>query len=186
MPFGLCNAPGTFQTFINETLRDHLDVICTAYLDDVLIYSDDEDKHQEHVLTILGKISKAGMYLDASKCSFSTKRVKYLGLILTTDGIEMDPKKVSTVLEWQLPRSVKDVQSFLGFANFYRRFIKGFSVIAKALIELTKTDGKRWFPLAADSKAAKSFNRLKQASQQPFFLRCITASFDPSLSCPTR
>jgi hypothetical protein len=67
MPFGLCNAPGTFQTFINETLCDHLDVICTAYLDGILIYSDDEDKHQEHVLTILGKISKAGIRVAISQ-----------------------------------------------------------------------------------------------------------------------
>ena len=157
MPFGLCNAPGTFQTFINDTLRDHLDVICTAYLDDVLIYSDNEGKHEDHVLTVLGKISKAGMFLDASKCSFSTKRVRYLGLILTTDGLEMDPKKVATVLDWQTPRTVKDVQAFLGFANFYRRFIKGFSSLAKPLTELTKVDGKKAFPLALDSKAVKSF-----------------------------
>ena len=109
MPFGLYNAPGTFQTFINETLRDHLNIIYTAYLDNVLIYLDDEAKHKDHVLTVLGKISKARMYLNVAKCSFSTKRVKYLGLILTTDGLEIDPKKVAIVLKWQLPRTIKDV-----------------------------------------------------------------------------
>lgn len=177
MPFGLCNAPGTFQTFINETLRDYLDVICTAYLDDVLIYSDEESKHEDHVLKVLNKISGAGMYLDATKCSFSTKRVRYLGLILTTDGLEMDPKKVATVLSWQTPRCVKDVQAFLGFANFYRRFIKGFSALAKPLTELTKSDGKKSFPLAPDSKAVASFKRLKDA----FASAGILAHFDADL-----
>ncbi|EFQ90000.1 hypothetical protein PTT_13522 [Pyrenophora teres f. teres 0-1] len=81
------------------------------------------------------------MYLDAAKCSFSTKRVKYLGLILTTDGLEMDPKK-----------------AFLGFANFYRRFIKGFSTIARPLTELTRAEGKKSFLLSLDSKAVSAFN----------------------------
>ncbi|CAE7189385.1 Reverse transcriptase [Pyrenophora teres f. teres] len=165
------------KTFINETLRDHLDIICTAYLDDVLIYLDDEAKHEDHVLTVLGKISKAGMYLDAAKCSFSTKRVKYLGLILTTDGLEMDPKKVATVLEWQLPRTVKDVQAFLGFANFYRRFIKGFSTIARPLTELTRAEGKKSFPLSPDSKAVSAFNQLKRSFETAGML----AHFDSDL-----
>lgn len=99
MPFGLCNAPGTFQTFINEVLRD--------YLDDVLIYSENEEDHEEHVCKVLQKIQDAGMYLDPKKCQFKVNRVKYLGLILTTDGIEMESKKVATVLEWQPPRSVR-------------------------------------------------------------------------------
>ena len=77
------------------------------------------------------------MYLDALKCKFKVKRVKYLGLILTTEGLEMDPKKVATIKDWSLPRTVKDVQSFLSFVNFYQRFIKGFLYLAKALTELT-------------------------------------------------
>jgi hypothetical protein len=93
MPFGLCNAPGTFQTFINETLREYLDVICTAYMDDVLIYSEREEDHEEHVLKVLHKLRVAGLYLDPTKCKFKTTRVKYLGLILTTEGLEMDPKR---------------------------------------------------------------------------------------------
>ncbi|KAF7572881.1 hypothetical protein PtrM4_077860 [Pyrenophora tritici-repentis] len=178
MPFGLCNAPGTFQTFINETLHDHLNVICTAYLDDVLIYSDDESKHEQHVLTVLGKISKAGMFLDAKKCSFSTKRVRYLGLILTTDSLEMDSKKIATVLEWQIPRSIKDVQAFLGFANFYRRFIKGFSYLTKSLTELTKADGKKAFPLTLDSPAVRSFQLVKDAFKAAGMLAHFDADLD--------
>lgn len=184
MPFGLCNAPGTFQTFINETLREYLDDICTAYLDDVLIYTcdDDESVHEADVIKVLSKIRDAGLHLDPTKCKFKVKKVKYLGLILTTEGIEMDPKKVSTILDWQIPRSVKDVQSFLGFANFYRRFIKGFSYIAKALTELTRKDGegkdqRHQFPLIADSKAIQAFHRLKDA----FKTAGVLAHFDPDL-----
>ena len=119
MPFRLYNALGTFQTFINKTLRDYLNIIYIAYLNNVLIYLDDKAKHEDYVLTVLGKISKARIYLNVAKCSFSTKRVKYLGLILIIDGLEMDPKKVAIVLKQQLPRTIKDVQAFLGFANFY-------------------------------------------------------------------
>jgi hypothetical protein len=90
-------------------LRDHLDDFCTAYLDDVLIFSEDKDKHEEHVLTVICKLYAAGLYLDLDKCVFKTKRVKYLGLILTTDGIEMDPAKVKTVIDWQTLSCVKDV-----------------------------------------------------------------------------
>lgn len=175
MPFGLCNAPGTFQTFINETLRDDLDRICTAYLDDVLIYSDCAEDHETHVLQVLRKLKAAGLYLDATKCKFKVTRVKYLGLILTTDGIEMDPEKVSTVLAWQLPRSVKDVQSFLGFANFYRRFIKGFSYIAKPLTALTGDGGTKAFPLTRDGPEARSFQTLKDA----FKVAGVLTHFDP-------
>ena len=179
MPFGLCNALGTFQTFINETLREHLDDICSAYLDDVLIYSEDESLYEGHVLAVLQKLKDAGMYLDAAKCKFKVKRVKYLGLILTTDGLEMDPKKVATIKDWSLPRTVKDVQSFLGFANFYRRFIKGFSYLAKALTELTRKDldVRKSFPLADGSAAFVAFYRIKEA----FATAGVLAHFDPDL-----
>jgi hypothetical protein len=119
------------------------------------------------------------MFLDPTKCKFKTKKVKYLGLILTTEGLEMDPKKFAGVLEWQVPRTVKDVQSFLGFCNFYRRFIKGFSYIAKPLTELTKKDGngkdqRHQFPLPHDGSAIRSFNKLKQA----FSTAGVLAHFD--------
>jgi hypothetical protein len=170
MPLGMCNTPGKFQTFINEPLREYLDDFCTAYLDDIPIYttSDDEALHEEQVFKVLQRIKDAGMFLDPAKCKFKTKKVKYLGLILTTEGLEMDPKKVATVPEWQVPRTVKDVQSFLGFCNFYRRFIKGFSYIAKPLTELTKKDGngkgqRHQFPLTSNGPAVRAFNKLKHA-----------------------
>jgi hypothetical protein len=178
MPFGLCNAPGTFQTFINETLRDYLDDFCTAYLDDILIYSENEEDHEEHVFKVLQRLKNVNLFLDPKKCSWKTKRVKYLGLILTPDGIEMDPKKVATILEWKQPRCVKDVQAFLGFCNFYRRFIKGYSHLAKPLMVLTrKEDGTKKFPLPPDSPSAQAFDKLKKA----FTEAGVLAHFDPDL-----
>lgn len=91
MPFGLCNAPGTFQSYINDTVREYLDVFCTAYLDNILSYSDNEDEHIEHVLKILRKSRERGLQLDIDKCEFNTKEVKYLGLVITPNGIKKDP-----------------------------------------------------------------------------------------------
>lgn len=177
MPFGLCNAPGTFQGFINKVLHEHLDRTCTAYLDDVLIYSDDPNNHEEHVIEILLKLESAGLTLDPTKCQFKVKRVKYLGLILTTEGIEMDPQKVATVVNWLVPKNVKDVQAFLGFANFYRRFIKGFSRITKALTALTTLEGRREFPLPVGHPALAAFDALRKAFDQS--QGTFLAHFDP-------
>ena len=176
MPFGLCNAPGTFQAFINETLREHLDVFCTAYVDDILIYSNSHAEHTLHVKKILQALQKAGLYLDIKKCEFHVTQVKYLGLIITTDGLRMDPKKVETVQQWQTPRCIKDVQSFLGFANFYRRFVAGYSRIAAPLTALTRGNQKEFaFPWTEGSAEQQAFQTLKLA----FTTAPILAHFDP-------
>ena len=138
MPFGLCNAPGTFQGYINESLREYLDVFCTAYLDDVLIYSTRKEDHASHVLQVLRRLHKRGLQVNIDKCEFNTTRVKYLGMIVTTTRLKMDIKKVDAIQKWETPSSVKDVQAFLGFANFYCRFIPNFSKKIKPLNELTK------------------------------------------------
>ena len=120
MPFGLCNAPGTFQGYINESLREYLDVFCTAYLDDILIYSSKEEDHASYVLQVLRRLHKRRLQVNIDKCEFNITRVKYLGMIVTTDGIEMDTKKVEAIQKWEAPSTMKDVQAFVGFANFYR------------------------------------------------------------------
>jgi hypothetical protein len=119
MPFGLTNAPANFQHFINDVLCPYLDVFVTAYLDDILIYSDNLKDHRDHVLKVLEALSEAGLHLKPEKCEFHHQEVKYLGFIISTSGTKMDPAKVATVQEWPEPRNVKDVQSFLRFANFY-------------------------------------------------------------------
>ena len=127
MLFGLCNVPGTFQSYINNSLHEYLDVFCTAYLDDVLIYSTDEKEHTEQVLKVLKRLQDHGLQVDINKCKFSVTRVKYLSLIISTDSISMDLKKVQCIFDWETLNSMKNVQAFLGFSNFYKQFVEQFS-----------------------------------------------------------
>jgi len=140
LPFGLTNGSSSFQNFINDTLHDFLDVFCTAYMDDILIYSNSKKEHTQHVRQVLKRLRAVGLQVDIEKCEFSVTEIKYLGLIITTHGIKMDPEKVNAVMDWAAPRDVKDVQSFLSFANFYRRFIKEFSKLTGPLTALTRKD----------------------------------------------
>jgi hypothetical protein len=177
MPFGLTNAPATFQSYINNALRDLLDICCTAYVDDILIYSEKEEDHDHHVIQVLERLNKAGLYLDVNKCKFGATKVKYLGLIISTNGIEMDPEKVQAVMDWQPPTSVKDILSFVGFVNFYRRFIAGFSSVVKPLLGVVRSGTKAIFPLLPDSKAMRAFESLKRRVAT----RPVLAHFDPDL-----
>jgi predicted aspartyl protease len=138
MPFGLTNAPASFQHFINDVLRPYLDIFVTAYLDDVLIYRDNLNDHRNHVLKVLEALSEAVLHLKPEKREFYWQEVKYLRLIISTSGTKIDPAKVTTIQEWPIPRNVKDVQSFLGFANFYRCFVKGYSNIVAPMTRLTR------------------------------------------------
>jgi transposase InsO family protein len=140
MPFGLTNAPATFQRFINTTLGEYLDDFCTAYVDDILIYSNTMEEHTEHVNKVLQRLIDAGLQASLEKCEFHVTRTKFLGFIISTDGLEVDPKKVEAIQNWQQPTTVKGVQSFLGFGNFYRRFIADYSRITKPLHLLTRKD----------------------------------------------
>jgi hypothetical protein len=125
---------------MNDVLFDYLDDFCTAYLDDILIYSENELEHEIHVKKVLQRLLDAGLQVDLKKCEFHVTRTRYLGFIITTNGIEVDLEKVSVVVNWNAPTNVRGVQSFLGFCNFYRRFIRDYGHIAKPLVQLTKTD----------------------------------------------
>jgi hypothetical protein len=138
MPFGLTRAPATFQRFINDSLRDYLDQFCSAYLDDILIYSKTREEHEEHVRKVLQRLREAGLYAKLSKCEFFVTETKFLGLIVGRDRFKIDPEKVRTILEWKTPRSATDVLRFNGFYNFYYRFIKNYSKIVTPLINLKK------------------------------------------------
>ena len=138
-PFGMANSPSTFQRYINWTLREHLDDFCSAYLDDVLIYTDgDLRQHREHVRKVLSKLQAAGLQVDIKECEFEVKTTKYLRFIIEAGKeISMDLAKVAAIREWEALKTVKGVRSFLGFANFYRRFIKNFAQLAAPLTRLT-------------------------------------------------
>jgi hypothetical protein len=158
-PFGLANAPSTFQKYINWALRDYLDEFCSAYIDDILIYSSgSRQQHREHVKKVLQRLQEAGLQIDIDKCEFEVQETKYLGFIIEAGkGLRMDPEKVKAIAEWEAPTSVKGVRSFLGFANFYRRFIKDFSDLVRPLTELTHKDRRFvWSP-----EANTAFERLK-------------------------
>ena len=145
MPFGLTNAPASFQHLMNHIFRDVLDIYVIVYLDDILIFSRNMDKHREHVREVLRRLRKFELFAKHDKCQFHTDQVEFLGYIIDSKGVSMDPGKVKAVATWPEPKSVKETQSFLGFANFYRRCIGGFAKIAKLLHELTKKDSTfRW------------------------------------------
>lgn len=139
MPFGLCNAPATFQRAINDALFGYLDKFCTAYLDDVLVYSTNLAKHKIHVRKVLQRLKDQGFYVDPKKSKFHKTSVKFLGMLITTDGIRMDPEKIQAIKDWQMPTTVPEVLSFLGFTRFYRQFIRGYSSIALPLTNAVKS-----------------------------------------------
>ena len=119
-------------------MYDLLDRFCTAYLDDVLVYSANRKEHRQHVREVVSRLRDAGLQIDINKCEFETTKTKYLGLIVTPDGLQMDPEKVKAVLKWKPPLGIKDLQKFIGFTNFYRRFIYNFSKITTPFNGLLK------------------------------------------------
>ena len=129
MPFGLTNAPVAFQWFMNDIFSDLLDVCVVIYLDDILIYSNNMSKHHQHVKEVLKCLHKAGLYAKAEKCKFHSESVKYLGYILSPSGLTMSNDKIKIIQDWLEPKKVKDIQSFLGFTNFYHQFIFNYSDI---------------------------------------------------------
>lgn len=145
MPFGLSNGPANFQRYINNALRGLLDVICCAYVDDIIIFSNSVEEHERHVETVLKRLRDAGLQADLKKCEFHVTETKFLGFIVGTDGVSTDPEKIAAVRNWKPPNTVKGVQSFLGFCNFYRKFVPEYSRVAKPLTALTKKgEGFNW------------------------------------------
>jgi hypothetical protein len=144
MPFGLTNAPATFQDMMNHILKDLLDKRVVVYIDDILIYAKNKEIHDELVKEVLERLAKNDLVISPEKCDWGEKEVEFLGYILTPQGKRMAEDKTKAIQEWQIPKSLRDVQSFLGFANFYRRFILGFSKICRPLTESTKGDKTDW------------------------------------------
>jgi hypothetical protein len=159
LPFGLTNGPAAYQRYMNTVLFDYLDDFCTIYLDDILIYSDNELEHEEHVRKVLLRLRKAGLQADIKKTEFHVTRTKYLGFIISTKGIEVDPEKISAINSWGYPTTVRGVQSWLGFCNFYRRFIQDYGRIARPLTQLTGKDVLFNF----DASCQEAFDKLRTA-----------------------
>ena len=140
MPFGLCNAPAAFRRWINEVLMEHIDMGCIVYLDDVLIYSNTLEQHRKDVSDILEAIRKSGMKVKQSKCEFHQNETEYQGFIIGQEGVKTDSVKTQAMWELIMIKKIKEIQCFLGFCNFYRRFIEGFSRSTKWLYAKTKKE----------------------------------------------
>ena len=158
MPFGLTNAPTAFQRFMNDIFSDLLDVCIMIYLDDILIYLNNMSEHHRHVKEVLKHFHKTGLYAKAEKCKFHSESVEYLGCILSPSGLIMSNNKVKIIQDWPEPKKVKDIQSFLGFANFYHWFIFNYLDIVIPLTHLTQKD----IPWKFDSSCQDAFNSLKK------------------------
>jgi Reverse transcriptase (RNA-dependent DNA polymerase) len=140
MPFGLTNAPASFQAIINHVLRNYLDQFVVVYLDDILIFSETPEEHERHVHQVLETLEDAQLLIEPEKAKWHTKEVKYLSYCISPGKISIDPEKVRAIRDWPRPQNVRDVRSVLGFMNFYRRFVKGYSQVATPLTQLTKKD----------------------------------------------
>ncbi|KAL0194856.1 hypothetical protein M9458_008428, partial [Cirrhinus mrigala] len=161
MPYGLVNAPSVFQNF--EVLREFLHHFVIVYIDNILIYSKSEAEHHHHVAEVLQRLREHQLYLKAEKCSFHQRSVQFLGYIIDHHGVRMDEGKVEAVVSWSKPNSIKELQRFLGFVNFYRRFIKGYSHITNPLTNLLKGHPKT---LNWTTEATTAFETLKKAFTQ--------------------
>ena len=159
MPFGLCNAPGTFERLMETVLRGMQWERAVLYLDDIIVFSNNAQQHMERLEEVFQRLKTANLTLKPSKCRFFQKKVEFLGHIVDEQGIHTDPKKVSAVAAWETPKRVKDVRAFLGLTGYYRRFIKDYGKIAKPLHHLTEKDQTfNW-----TTETQESFDKLKEA-----------------------
>ncbi|CAI7801038.1 unnamed protein product [Closterium sp. NIES-54] len=157
LSFGLTNAPASFQRAMNDVFRDAIGQFILVYLDDILVYSKTEDEHMEHLKWVLGKLREHKYYARLWKCHFYKRELEYLGHVVGHNGLKVDPKKVAAVQEWPVPRDVGQVRSFLGLANYFRRFLENYSTIVAPLTALTRKGcAWEWTP-----QCQKAFEEVK-------------------------
>ncbi|KAI2645046.1 Transposon Tf2-9 polyprotein [Labeo rohita] len=184
MPFGLANSPSYFQAFINDVFRDMLNRWVIVYIDDILIYSNTFTDHVQHVRTVLQRLIQHKLYAKEEKCQFHQESVAFLGYMISPAGVAMDETKVNAVRNWPLPKTLKELQRFLGFSNFYCRFIRNFSTVAAPLTAMVKKGSTR---LSWSSDALLAFQDLRQRfttapilrhpdPQQPFIVEVDASS----------
>jgi hypothetical protein len=172
MPFGLTNAPATFQKRINKVLRLYLGKFCMAYLDDILIYSKNKEEHRRHVEWVLKALTDAQLYLKERKCEFNVERTTFLGFIVEPGQLRIDPEKLAAIRDWPTPKNITEVQSFLGFCNFVRKFIRAWSDLSLPLTGLLKKDANfRWHQAQEEG-----FKQIKKEFQKEPILKI----YDPA------
>lgn len=158
MPFGLTNAPSTFQSVMNEILRGLLRKCVLVFFDDILVYNPSMESHLQHLEVVLSKLQEHSLKVKESKCTFAADQVEYLGHIISAQGVAVDPSKIECIRQWPLPKTIKQLRGFLGLAGYYRKYVKGFGVIAKPLTDMLRKDGFQW-----SEQAVKAFESLKAA-----------------------
>jgi hypothetical protein len=157
MSFGLTNAPAYFMNLMNKVLMEYLDRFVVVFIDGILIYSKNDSDHEEHLRMVLQKLRDNQLYAKFTKCEFWLNEVHFLGHIISKGGILVDPTKVTTIVGWKIPSTVSEVRSFLGLAGYYRRFIEGFSKIAKPMTSLLEKGKEFKWTL----ECQESFNQLR-------------------------
>jgi hypothetical protein len=176
MSFGLTNAPAYFMNLMNKVFMKFLDKFVVVFIDDILVYSKTEEEHAEHLRLVLGTLHEHQLYAKFSKCEFWLKEVGFLGHVISAGGVSVDPLKITSILERKAPTNPTEVQAFLGLAGYYRKFVEGFSSIARPLTQLLQKDKKfEW-----TAKCEESFQELKKRLMSAPILTMpdITKSFD--------
>ena len=158
MPFGLTNAPTAFMDLMNKIFRPYLDQFVIVFIDDILIYSGSGEEHEEHLRIVLQTLREHRLYAKLSKCQFWLDSVAFLGHIVSAEGVSVDPQKVEAILNWKPPTSVTEIRSFLGLIGYYRKFVEGFSKIARPLTRLTRKEE----PFLWSEACQQSFDELKR------------------------
>lgn len=141
LPFGLSNSPATFQRLMQKVLGDMSPEFSTVYLDDILIYSESYEEHLQHLRLVFDRLENYGLKINSKKCQFFRKRVKYLGHILSDEGVEVDSEKTEVLKNWKIPENVEELRSFLGFTGYFRKFVRDYSKLAKCLNDLLAGNG---------------------------------------------
>ncbi|GBG68894.1 hypothetical protein CBR_g3592 [Chara braunii] len=173
MPFGLCNAPGTFQTQMHRIFRPYLDKFMVVYLDDILVFSKTAREHAEHLALVLQSLRDSQYKINREKSSFGVPSVIYLSHVISGDGLAPEAAKIAAIQEWPQPQTVRDVWSFMGLASYYRKFVRNFSAVTAPLTNLTKKDT----PFLWSLHCQLAFTRLKKALTRAPVLKLL----DPTL-----
>jgi len=176
MPFGVTNAPALFRDYLNRIFRPFLDNFVVVFIDDILIYSKTHEEHAEHLRIMLGILREKQLFAKLSKCDFWMREVQFLGHVISSQGIAMDLAKVEVVIQWECPKLVSEIRSFVGLDGYYKRFIEGFSKIVAPLTQLTRKDQ----PFAWTDRCEESFKELKQrlASTPVLVIQDVSKPFE--------